>query len=315
MRGDILLSDYIESLPVLPCRPRTGHKGTFGTVLGIGGSRGMAGAMALAGRAGLVSGAGLVRLAVPDPILETVAGFYPELTTLPCPADDKGRFGQTAFESLLSHITSVTAIFLGPGLGRSDTIDLLIPLLLRNIFCPLVVDADALNALASFGTEPLDRFFQSLSNKNIILTPHSGELARLRRQPTYGEDNKESQMKRIVIAKDFAEQHGVVLVLKGHETIVTNGKIVALNPTGNPGMATGGSGDILTGILSALLAQGLVPFDAARVGVFLHGLAGDFAADRLGEESVTATSILESIPEAFQTFKKLSHFPETVSYT
>ncbi|MDR2757732.1 MAG: NAD(P)H-hydrate dehydratase [Planctomycetaceae bacterium] len=310
MRDDILLSHYVESFPELPCRPRTGHKGTFGTVLGIGGSRGMAGAIALAGRAGLVAGAGLVRLAVPDPILETVAGFYPELTTLPCPADEQGRFSQTALESLLNHITSVTAIFLGPGLGRSEAINLFVPLLLRNIFCPIVVDADALNALTSLETESLDRFFQSLGNRNIILTPHSGELARLRKQPTPSEDNKEFQTERIAVAKDFAERHGVILVLKGHETITTNGKNVALNPTGNSGMATGGSGDILTGILAALLAQGLAVFDAARVGVFLHGLAGDFAAKRLGEESVTATSILESIPEAFQTFKKLPHLPD-----
>jgi NAD(P)H-hydrate epimerase len=225
---------------------------------------------------------------------------------LPCPADGKGRFSQAALEPLLSHVTSATAIFLGPGLGRSDEIDLLIPLLLRSILCPAVVDADALNALASLGTEHLNRFFQSLCNRNLILTPHSGELARLRKQPTPGEDNKESQAERITVAKDFAERHGVVLVLKGHETITTNGKIVALNPTGNPGMATGGSGDVLTGILAALLAQGLVPFDAAKAGVFLHGLAGDFAADRIGEESVTATSILESIPKAFQMIKKLS---------
>ncbi|MDR3198930.1 MAG: NAD(P)H-hydrate dehydratase [Planctomycetaceae bacterium] len=306
MQNDLLLSHYIESLPVLPCRPQTGHKGTFGTVLGIGGSRGMAGAVALAGRSGLVAGAGLVRLAVPDPILETVAGFYPELTTLPCPANEKGQFSHTALESLLDHITSVTAIFLGPGLGRSGETDLFVPLLLRRIFCPVVVDADALNALTSPVTEHLDRFFQSLDNKNIILTPHSGEFARLRNQPTPNEDNKESQIKRIAVAKDFAGQHGVVLVLKGHETIITNGETVTLNPTGNPGMATGGSGDVLTGILAALLAQGLTPFDAARVGVFLHGLAGDFAADRLGEESVTATAIIESLPEAFQTFKKLS---------
>jgi NAD(P)H-hydrate epimerase len=304
MKDNILLSHYVKSLPLLPFRPRTGHKGTFGTVLGIGGSRGMAGAVALAGRAGLVAGAGLVRLAVPDPILETVAGFYPEITTLPCPADDQGQFSQSALELLRHHAASATAIFLGPGLGRSNDIDLLIPQLLRHIRCPVVVDADALNALASPKTELLSRFLQSLENQNLILTPHPGELARLRGQPTPNEDSQESQAERIAVAQDFARQHGVVLVLKGHESIITNGEIVALNPTGNPGMATGGSGDVLTGILAALLAQGLTPMDTARVGVFLHGLAGDFAADRFGEESVTATSILEAIPKAFQIVKK-----------
>jgi NAD(P)H-hydrate epimerase len=309
MKDNGLLSHYVESLPELPFRSRTGHKGTFGTVFGIGGSRGMAGAVALAGRAGLVAGAGLVRLAVPDPILETVAGFYPELTTLPCPADHQGRFSQTALELLLHHAESATAIFLGPGLGRSDNIDLFIPLLLRCVCCPVVADADALNSLASLGTEHLNHFFQSLNNRNIILTPHSGEFARLRGQATPDEDSKKSQSERIAIAQDFARQHGVILVLKGHESITTNGELVVLNPTGNPGMATGGSGDVLTGILAALLAQGLTPFDAARVGVFLHGLAGDFAAEQFGEESVTATSILEAIPKAFQTVKKLAQVP------
>ncbi|MDR0336057.1 MAG: NAD(P)H-hydrate dehydratase [Planctomycetaceae bacterium] len=309
MRNDILSSyyiDYLRLLPALPKRSRTSHKGTFGTVLGVGGSRGMAGAVALAGRSGLISGAGLVRLAVPDPILETVAGFCPEFTTLPCPADEQGRFSQVALELLLDHIDSVTAIFLGPGLGRSDKIDSLIPLLLRHIHCPVVVDADAINTLASLGAEQLARFFQSFDNRNIILTPHSGEFARLRGQPTPNEDSKESQAERIAVAQDFAGRHGIVLILKGHETIITNGEIIALNPTGNPGMATGGSGDVLTGILAALLAQGLVPLDAARLGVFLHGLAGDFAANRLGEESVTATSIIKFIPKALRTVRKFS---------
>jgi NAD(P)H-hydrate epimerase len=305
MKDYVSLSHYIESLPVLPCRSRIGHKGTFGTVLGIGGSRGMAGAVALAGRAGLVTGAGLVRLAVPDPILETVAGFYPELTTLPCPADHQGRFSQTALELLLHHAESATAIFLGPGLGRSDHIDSFVPLLFQHIRCPIVADADALNSLASLETESLNRFFQSLDNRNLILTPHAGEFARLRGQPTPNENSKESLSERIAVAQNFARQHHIVLVLKGHESITTTGEFVALNPTGNSGMATGGSGDVLTGVLAALLAQGLTPFDAARFGVFLHGLAGDFVAEQFGEESVTATSILEAIPKALQTVKRL----------
>jgi NAD(P)H-hydrate epimerase len=261
----------------------------------------MAGAVSLAGFAGLVSGAGLVRLAIPDPILETVAGFYPELTTLPCPADGSGRFSQTALELLLNHASSATSIFLGPGLSRSSGLDLLVPKLICRITCPLVIDADALNALATLGTEQLRQFFKSLHTRNIILTPHPGELARLRGVPTPLE---EFQAERIEVARDFARQHGVILVLKGHESIVTNGEVTAINPTGNPGMATGGSGDVLTGILTALTAQGFSVFDAARLGVFLHGLAGDLAAAQLGEESVTATDILNSLPNAFQSLKK-----------
>ena len=285
-----------ENLTILPRRSRHGHKGTYGTVLGIGGSRGMAGAVALAGQAALLTGAGLVRLAVPDPILETAAGYYPEPTTIPCPADQAGRFALDALEPLLTHAKNCTALFLGPGLGRSDDLDRLIPLFLRKISKPVVVDADALNALA--GIEPLPQAGNAaLWSDQMILTPHAGEFARLRGEPTPAE---EYQDERKAAASEFARRLGVLLVLKGHETIITDGERLILNSTGNPGMATGGSGDVLTGMITALIAQNFSPImEAVRLAVYLHGLAGDIAAARLGEESVTATAILEAIPEAF----------------
>jgi NAD(P)H-hydrate epimerase len=276
-----------------PRRSRCGHKGDYGTVFGIGGSRGMAGSVALAGRAALLTGAGLVRLAVPDPILETVAGYSPEPTTIPCPADHAGRFALAALKPLLQHAADCTALFFGPGLGRSDDLDQLVVQFLRQNSKPVVVDADGLNALSAAGVDSLH--FPHV--QPIILTPHAGEFARLRHEPTPPE---ECLKDRKAAAQDFARRYDVLLVLKGHETIITDGEQLTLNSTGNPGMATGGSGDVLTGMIAALIAQNFSPlFDAVRLAVHLHGLAGDFAAEQLGEESVTATAILDAIPKAF----------------
>jgi len=281
-----------NSICLPPRRNRQGHKGTYGTVLGIGGSRGMAGAVALAGRAALLTGAGLVRLAVPDPILETVASYSPEYTTIPCPANEAGRFTLDALEPFLTHAEQCTALFLGPGLGQSGELNQLVPQFLRKITKPIVVDADALNALATPPAQP-----QEGNNHPFILTPHAGEFARLRKEPTPPEEYMEA---RKSAALEFAQNHGVLLVLKGHETIITDGERLALNSTGNPGMATGGSGDVLTGMIAGLIAQNFSPvFEAVRLAVHLHGLAGDTAAERLGEESVTATAILDAIPGAF----------------
>jgi len=277
-----------------PRRNRQGHKGTYGTVLGIGGSRGMAGAVSLAGRAALLTGAGLVRLAVPDPVLETVAGYSPEYTTIPCPADDVGRFALSALEPLLTHAEQCTALFLGPGLGRSDVLDQLVSPFLQRVVKPVVVDADALNALREIPPVPP----REGNRHSIILTPHAGEFARLRREPTPPEDDQEARKSSAI---EFSRRYGVLLVLKGHQTIITDGEQLAVNRTGNPGMATGGSGDVLTGMITGLIAQNFSPvFAAVRLAGYLHGLAGDIAAERLGEESVTATAILDAIPAAWR---------------
>ena len=288
-KSDTMPADLPQTFVLPSRRSRQGHKGTYGTVLGIGGSRGMAGAVALAGQAALLTGAGLVRLAVPDPILETVAGYSPEPTTIPCPAGKDGRFTLGALEPLLAHAEHGTALFIGPGLGHSDELDKLVPQFVRKNSKPVVVDADALNALAATG---MDIFTQP-----IVMTPHAREFARLRNEPTPPEEN---QKERQSAALAFARQFGVVLVLKGHRTIITDGEQLTLNTTGNPGMATGGSGDVLTGMTAGLLAQNFSSvFEAVRLAVYLHGLAGDIAAEQLGEPSVTATAILGAIPKAF----------------
>ena len=282
----------VSNLPLIPLRPQTAHKGTFGTVLGVGGSRGMSGAVALAGKAALVCGSGLVRLAVPDPILETVAGFDPNYTTLPLPADRQGRISISATKTVLRHAEAATAVFLGPGLGRSAELDAFVQRLLDKLDKPLVVDADGLNALLVHRIRLPDSFRLS-----PVFTPHSGEFARLTQTPTPAEDQREA---RIAAAQEFSKRFNVVLVLKGHATIIVHGDRVAVNSTGNPGMATGGSGDVLTGTIASFLGQGFVPFDAARLGVYVHGLAGDLAAERLGQASVLATSIIESLPDALR---------------
>ncbi len=281
--------DGETSMPRIPERSPTAHKGTFGTVLGIGGSRGMSGAVSLAGRAALVCGAGLVRLAVPDPILETIAGLDPNYTTIPLPADRSGRISFSATETVLRQAETATAVFLGPGLGRSAGLDVFVKKILRTVEKPLIVDADALNALGT----PVEPF-----GSNIVFTPHPGEFARLSGSSTPSEEKPDE---RIAAAREFSKRLGVVLVLKGHATLIVSGDRVAVNSTGNPGMATGGSGDVLTGTIASLLGQGFAPFDAARLGVYLHGLAGDFAAARLGQASVLATSIIESLPIALRT--------------
>ena len=290
----------VTNLPQIPERSSTAHKGTFGTVLGVGGSRGMSGAVALAGRAALVCGSGLVRLAVPDPILETVAGFDPNYTTLPLPADRRGRISLTAVNTVFRHAEAATAVFLGPGLGRSGGLDGFVKRLLKSLDKPLVVDADALNALGV-----PDKPF----GPNIVFTPHPGEFARLTGSALPSEERIEE---RILVAQEFSKRFDVILVLKGHATITAQGDRVAVNSTGNPGMATGGSGDVLTGTIASFLGQGLEPFDAARLGVYLHGLAGDFAAERVGQASVLATTIIESLPNAL--CSKLLHSQKICSF-
>jgi ADP-dependent NAD(P)H-hydrate dehydratase len=279
-----------DDLPRLEPRQPDAHKGDFGLALIVGGSRGMAGAVALAGMAALRGGAGLVRLAVPDPILDAVAGFEPSYMTVPLPADAAGRIAAEAMPRILEAAEKAAAIACGPGLGRSPGLDALVGRLYREISKPMVFDADALNALADHP--------ESLAQASgpRILTPHPGEFARLL-AATGDAAPVEAQRE---IADAWAKRHGVVLVLKGHRTLTTDGRRQAVGTTGNPGMAAGGSGDVLTGLIAALLCQHLEPFDAARLGVYLHGLAGDLAAEKLGQVSLIASDLVRYLPEAFR---------------
>jgi NAD(P)H-hydrate epimerase len=276
-------------LPVLPPRQPESHKGDFGRALLIGGSPAMSGAISMSGMSALRSGAGLVRLGVPASCHAVVAGFDPcyMVTALPC--DERGLLTRAARAQLHEMIANATCLGCGPGLSASEAIDELVLWLYRSTSQPAVFDADALNALARHR----DALAPPAGPR--ILTPHPGEFARLLglSQP-YAHECREE------LAAEFARRHNLTLVLKGHLTIVTDGKRVYVNATGNPGMATGGTGDVLTGLLVALLGQGLNPYESARLGAYLHGFAGDLAAAKLGQISLTARDVIDFLPDAFR---------------
>jgi len=279
--------ETVTELPRLAPRELDSNKGDYGRVLIVAGSRGMAGAAVLCGSAALRGGAGLVTVAVPEEILSTVAACNPCYLTAPLPQDKEGKLSNLARVLELAQANDVAAV--GPGLGRSAEMTKLIAYLLGNIRMPLVLDADGINGLAN-QTDGLKNH-----SAPIILTPHPGEFARL-----LDCDVATVQARRQDLAVQFAEKFGVVVVLKGHGTIVTDGRRVYLNRTGNPGMATGGTGDVLAGVIAALLGQGLEPFAAAQLGVYLHGMAGDFAQMELGEVSLIASDLLVYLPHAFR---------------
>jgi NAD(P)H-hydrate epimerase len=279
----------VSSLPVLPARTAEANKGDFGRVLLVAGSRGMSGAAALSGSAALRSGAGLVRLAVPQGILPLVAAYNPCYMTAPLPEDDHGRFSAAAVGEVLELARANTVTAVGPGIGRGPDLTTLVLAVVEQTRTPLVVDADGLNALVGHTDRLKGR------PAPLVLTPHPGEFARL-----LGCDTAAVQKDRQGLAGRFAAEHGLVLVLKGHGTVVTDGRRVYVNGTGNPGMATGGTGDVLTGVIAALLGQGLEPFAAIQLGVYVHGKAGDLARDDLGEVSLIASDLLGYLPRAFQ---------------
>lgn len=285
------MSETIHAVPRLPPRPPDSHKGDFGRVLVIAGSRGMSGAAVLCGSAVLRGGAGLVRLAIPTEIQPVVAAGNPCYMTTAVPCDDQGRMSQASEQELVTLSRGNDVIALGPGLGRSEELDRLVASLVQKIDRPMVIDADALNALAA-NPAALKKHAGP-----VIITPHPGEFARLTNSSTVA-----VQQSRVELATRFASEFGIVVVLKGHETIVTDGTRAYENTTGNPGMATGGTGDVLTGLIAAFLGQKLEPFTAAQLGVHLHGLAGDLARDQLGEVSLIASDLLHFLPQAIRKF-------------
>ena len=279
----------VDSPSLLKPRLPESHKGNFGRAVLIGGSRGMSGAIALAAMAALRGGAGLVRLAVPGDCQQTVASFEPSYMTVGLPQDVAGRIALAARDDLERLLQAATAVACGPGLGRSDELKELVGWLYAKAAVATVFDADALNALAG------QRAILAHSGGPRILTPHPGEFARISGRK-YSADFEERRR----ACFEFARRTRTTVVLKGHQTCISDGRQIAVNQTGNPGMATGGSGDVLTGIITALLCQGLGPFDAAYLGVHVHGLAGDLAAKQLGQVSLIASDLVSSLPAAFQ---------------
>jgi NAD(P)H-hydrate epimerase len=288
----------VTTSPLRSLRPREAdsHKGDFGRALVVGGSLGLTGAISLAGKSTLRSGAGLVTLAVPACVQGIVASIEPCYMTRGLP-DSDGQFAAAAAEHAISIANQgATAVALGPGLGRSDGLTEFVGSLYEVLTTPMVVDADALFALAE--RPPL----LAKPGGPRILTPHPGEFSRLTHRSYDASRRVEaaSELARTLSDSSEGAANIHVVVLKGHHTVVTDGKRYSLNKTGNPGMATGGSGDVLTGIITALLCQGLEPFDAARLGVHVHGLAGDLASEDLGQVSMIASDLIDFLPKAFQ---------------
>jgi NAD(P)H-hydrate epimerase len=266
----------MTDVPRLPARPTDGHKGSFGRVLVVAGSRGMTGAAILCGSAAISGGAGLVRIATPEDALDVVAAGNPCYTLVPL-----------SVEAVVNAAESADVIALGPGLGATSTP--LVRELLPRLAKPLVLDADGLNALA--GQPELLKQRPAAT----IITPHPAEFGRLT-----GRSAAEVNADRDGSAQAFAQTYGVVVVLKGSATVVTDGQRLYRNTSGNPGMGTGGTGDVLTGLTAALWGQGLEPFTAAQLGVYLHGVAGDLARDALGEIGMSARDLLLQVPEALR---------------
>ena len=277
--------------PLLPTRPPTSHKGTFGHAGIIAGSPGKTGAAALAAKAALRTGTGLVTVATPitvNPILESK---LLEAMTIPMPETESQTLGMSAFSQLMDFGNSRTAVAIGPGLGTHPETGQLVQSFFSTLNRPCVVDADALNHLGT------DIAVFSTGKPHHVFTPHPGEMARL-----LGDTSPQSvNERRLEIALPFAKAHQVIVVLKGARTIIASpdGQ-AAICPTGNPGMATAGMGDALTGMIVGLLAQGLSSWNAARSGVYLHGLAGDCAAEKMGHAGLLASDLIEYIPHAFQ---------------
>lgn len=282
--------EMVREIPRLPARPREGHKGTFGRVLVVAGSVGMTGAAALSGRSALRAGAGLVRVATAASALPTVAAIEPSYTTLPLPEDNQGRVSARALNAILEAARENDVVAIGPGMGQSTGLRSIVEALTKEQDLRLLIDGDGLNNLSKLGGWPKRR------KADIVLTPHPGEMKRL----WMGLFREEIPADRQAIAVRVAESSQAVVVLKGAGTVVTDSRRLYTNTTGNPGMGTAGAGDVLTGVIAALMGQGLSNLDAAVLGVYVHGLAGDIAAGRLGQISLMATDIIAALPEAFK---------------
>jgi hydroxyethylthiazole kinase-like uncharacterized protein yjeF len=266
----------------LPKRKPDSHKGDYGRVLVVAGSRGMAGAATLASEAAYRSGAGLVYIACPSSITDVMS--IKQTCSVVWPFEEK-----TAAAQILEYSMKCDVAVIGPGLSQAPAISEALREVVGALEIPFVLDADGLNAFEAF-PELLGR-----GQAPRVLTPHPGEAARLLKSLP-----SDIQADRETAVKDLAERFLSVAVLKGHRTLVADGKRVYVNRTGNPGMATGGAGDVLAGVIGALIGQKLAPFDAACLGVQIHGKAGDLAARKVGQVSLMATDLLASLPEAFR---------------
>lgn len=280
------LLEAADFLPFLPARKPDAHKGQFGHLLVLAGSPGKTGAAALVSQAALRVGTGLITLGIPESLNPILEEKLTEVMTEPLPETREKTLALSAQQRIFELCSRKTTLAIGPGLSLNTETTRLVQQLIRKCPLPAVIDADGLSALAG-KTEILRK-----SQKELILTPHPGEMARLA-----GSSIEDVQKNRIEVARGFAEEYGVVLVLKGSRSLVASpGGEIFINPTGNPGMASGGVGDVLTGMIAGLMAQGFPVLEAAKLGVYLHGLAGDYTAFLKGERGIAATDLVELAP-------------------
>ncbi|OGW75318.1 MAG: NAD(P)H-hydrate dehydratase [Omnitrophica bacterium RBG_13_46_9] len=273
----------------IPLRKQDTHKGDFGHVFVLAGSTGMTGAAYLSAQAALLSGSGLVTCGIPESLNSIMEVKLTEVMTLPLPETKEATLALDGEKEIVDFSVKVDVVAMGPGLSKNRVTQKLVRSLLDKIDKPIVLDADGLNAIADDCR---------LVNRDAptILTPHAGEMSRLTKK-----DINEIQQNREDIARDFAKRHKVIVVLKGYRTVVVNAKgAVYVNKTGNSGMSTAGVGDVLTGMISSFVGQGIDPYSAAVIGVYLHGLAGDIAAKEKGPFSLIARDILDKLPKAIQ---------------
>lgn len=276
----IMELNHEKVLKILPDRDPWGHKGTFGKILLLCGSRGFTGAAYLAAMGALRTGAGLTFLGVPESIYAIEAVKLNEPVVFPLP-DSEGKLSAEAIPEILNRLQQMDAVLIGCGLGQSEGTLAVVKAVLENAQCPVVVDADGINVLSAH--KDILRGRTGIT----ILTPHDGEFLRL--HGPVGRDREAS-------ARKLANDLGCIVLLKGHETLITDGQAVYCNRTGNPGMAVGGSGDVLAGMITALLGQGIVPLEAAACGAWLHGAAGDLCAGELGQYAMLPTDMLKKLP-------------------
>ncbi|MEW6008406.1 MAG: NAD(P)H-hydrate dehydratase [Candidatus Omnitrophota bacterium] len=274
-------------------RKKDSHKGDFGHLFLLAGSSGLTGAAVMVARSCLRAGAGLVTLGVPETLIEVFEKQLIEVMTLALPETKNQTLSDKAYKKINNFLEKCDCLAIGPGLSANSSTQVLVRKIIKTCKLPMVIDADAINALA--GHLNILRNTQHAIRNTRILTPHPGEMARLTgKTVSYIQENRKS------VATKFAKEFGVTLILKGHNTLVADSKNCYVNRTGNPGMASAGMGDCLTGIVGAFLAQGLDSFSAAKFGAYIHGLAGDLAAKEKGELGLIASDLIEKIPEAIK---------------
>lgn len=278
-----------QKISLLSKRKPNTHKGDYGHVFVLAGSKGLTGAATLCSQAALRVGAGLVTLGIPEGLNSILEVKLTEVMTLPLPETEEASLSFRAKDKILDFLQKCDCVIIGPGLSRNEETQKLVRFLLKKISLPMVLDADGINALVGYL-----KILENIKGE-LILTPHIGEFSRIT-----GISIEEIKKNKISVVKNFLKEYNITIILKGHRSIVAKREKIYINKTGNPGMATAGSGDVLSGMIGGFLSQKISHFEAAKLAVYLHGLAGDLAKKEKTEYGLIASDILENIPRAMR---------------